>query len=84
MSRRNPSTLEQYKTDEATFKKLGKKYDGYKNLIKAPQPTHRNIKAAAKFALRLMDHWTRWEQSARKLVDETNKPDPWRQVENFK
>ena len=63
---------------------MGDKYDGYKAIIDAPNPTPRNIEAAGKFALRLLDHWTKWEQSAQKLAEETHKPEPWRQIENFK
>ena len=66
----------------STFHKLAKKFDGYKALIKVPAPP--NIKAAAKFVMRLVDHWTRWEQSACKLADETCHLDTWRKVENLK
>ena len=81
MSRRAPSALEQFQTDEAAFNELAEKFEGYKALIEVPAPTQRNV---AKFALRLVDHWTRWEQSARKLADKTNKPETWRKVENIK
>ena len=57
---------------------------GQEALIEVPAPTECNIEAAAKFALRLVDHWTRWEQSALKLADKTCHPDTWRKVENLK
>ena len=84
MARRTPSTLEQFQTDESGFHKLAEKFDRYKVSIEVPFPTECNIEAAAKYAIRLVDHWTRWEQSARKLAEETHNSDMWRQVENLK
>ena len=75
MARRPPSAAKQFQTDEAAFTKLAEKFDGYKALIEVTAPTERNIEAAVKFVLRLVDHWTRWEQSTRKLGDETRHPD---------
>ena len=84
MARRPPSAAEQFQTDEAAFHKLAEKFDGYKALIEVPAPTECNIEAAAKFALRLVDYWTRCEQSACKLADETCHPDTRRKVEKLK
>ena len=41
-------------------------------------------KLASKYALRIVDHCKRWEQSACKLADETKDIVMWRRVENLK
>ena len=55
-----------------------------KHIIKEEKPNPRNIEAAGKFALRLVDHWQKWEETATKLTDETKDPEVWRKIENFK
>ena len=55
------------------------KFKAYKHIVEVETPNARNAEAAGKFALRLVDHWQRWEESATKLAEEI-----WRKVENYK
>ena len=84
MSKKDLSNRDQYQMDENAFMKLGDKFKAYKHIVEVETPNARNTEAAGKFALRFVDYWERWEQSATKPAVETKDPEVWRKVENYK